>query len=79
MPATQQNQTRRFWEKMGISENQGFTQKWNIVKKIWNFLYLLKTIIYDKQNVAPMFSFGIMDKQIKSGKESNPLKVENCH
>ena len=26
-----------------------------------------------------MFSFGIKDKMIKSEKESNPLKGENCH
>ena len=30
-----------------------------------------------EQNLAPMFSFGIKDKKIKSEKKSNPLKGEN--
>ena len=39
-------------------------------QNFWNFLYLLKTIIYEQRNLAPMPSFGIKDKMMKSG--------ENC-
>ena len=65
--------------KMGISENQVFTPKWKFVKISEMFFVLLKTINYDKQNIAPMFSFGIKDKKIKSEKDNNPLKGEICH
>ena len=61
---------------MGISERKknDFLFQNDVFQNIWNFLFLVKTMIYPKHNFANSTFLGVKDTHICPEKEVNPLK-----
>ena len=61
-------------EKNGNLWKMTFYLKKMCFHNIWNFLFLVKTMIYPKHKLAKSTFLGVKDTQIWPEKEVNPLR-----
>ena len=61
----------RKWEFL---KNDFLPQNDAFFQNIWNFLFLVKTMIYPKRNIANSTFLGVKDTRIWPEKEVNPSR-----